>query len=54
MRLTGPKLGLNLRTKGAAYVTLYRTWRPSDLFTGTHGQVIVEIIATTITLLAYV
>jgi len=26
MHLTGPKLGLNLRTTGAAHVTLYRTW----------------------------
>jgi len=32
MRLTGPKLGLNLRTTGAAHVTLYRTCHPSDLF----------------------
>jgi len=39
MRLTGPKLGLNLRTTGAAHVTLYRTWCLSDLFTGPHGQV---------------
>jgi len=38
MRLTGPKLGLNLRTTGAAHVTLYRTWRPIDLFTGPHGR----------------
>jgi len=38
-RLTGPKLGLNLRTTGAVHVTLYRTWHPSDLFTGPHGQV---------------
>jgi len=39
MRLTGPKLGLNLRTVGAAHVTLYRMWRLSDLFTGPHRQV---------------
>jgi len=37
--LTGPKLGLNLRTTGAAHVTLYHTLRPSDLFTGPRGQV---------------
>jgi len=39
MRLTAPKLGLNLRTTGAMHVTLYRTWRLSDLFTGPRGQV---------------
>jgi len=37
--LTEPKLGLNLPTTGAAHVTLYHTWRPSDSFTGPHGQV---------------
>jgi len=40
MRLTGPKHRLNLRTMGAAHVTIYRMWHPSDLFTGPHGQVI--------------
>jgi len=33
------KARINLRTTGAEHVTLYRTWRPSDLFTGPHGQV---------------
>jgi len=33
------KLALNLLTMGAAHVTLYRTWRPSVLLTGPHGQV---------------
>ena len=39
MHLTGPKLGLNLQTTGTAHITLYRTWSPTDLFTGPHGQV---------------
>jgi len=39
MCLTGPKLGLNLRTTATAHVTLYRTWHPSDLTTGLHRQV---------------
>ena len=39
MRLTAPKLGLNLRTTGAVHVTLYGTWCLSDLFTRPHGQV---------------
>jgi len=36
----GPKLALNLRTTATAHVTLYRTWRPSDLSTGLHVQVL--------------
>jgi len=39
MRLTGPKLGLNLLTMGAVHVTLYCMWRPSVLLTGPQGQV---------------
>ena len=41
--LTEPKLGLNLPTTGAAHVTLYHTWRPSDLFTGPHEQVLLTV-----------
>jgi len=38
-RITGPKLELNLLTTGVAHVTHYRTWHPSVLLTGLHGQV---------------
>jgi len=44
MRLTGPKLGLNLLTMGAANVTLYRTWRPSVLLTGPHGLLLASFV----------
>jgi len=31
------------RTSATAHVTLYCTWRPSDLTTGLHGQVALKV-----------
>jgi len=40
MHLTGPWLGLNVRTTATTHVMRYCTWHPSDLSTGLHGQVV--------------
>jgi len=40
MRRSGPRLRQNPRTTATSHVTLYRTWRPSDLSTELHGQLL--------------